>query len=62
MTELISQVGSTHRGSFGNMCWRIYLFFLYAAQKRVVVLTHILPHVQVEQGCTSTVVTHSALI
>ena len=62
MTGLISHVGSTRRGSFGNMCWRIYLFFLYAAQKRVVILTYILPHVQVEQGCTSIAVAQSALI
>ena len=61
MTELISQVGSTRRGSFGNTSWRIYLFFLYAAQKCVVFLTHILPHAQMEQGCTSTVVTHFTL-
>ena len=46
MIELKSQVGSTCRGSFENMCWRIYLCFLYAAEKRVVILTHILSHVQ----------------
>ena len=62
MTELISQAGSNHRGSFGNTYWVIYLFFPYAAQKRAVVLTHILSHVQVEQGCTGTVVTYSDLI
>ena len=48
--------------SFGNMCWRVYLFFLYNVQKCVVVLTHILPYVQAEQGCTSIVVTHSTSI
>ena len=62
MTELMSQVGSTRRWQFWKYVLENLFVLLYAAQKRVVVLTHILPHVQVEQGCTSTVVTHSVLI
>ena len=38
MTELINEVAFTLGGGFGNMCWGIYRFFLFAAQKRVVCL------------------------
>ena len=61
MTELISEVDSTRRRSFENMWEKLFVLSVRCSKTRGHLNSYFIPHVQVEQGCTSTVVTNSAL-
>ena len=60
MTELTSQVGSTRRGSFGNVLENLSVHSVRCSKMRA--LNQILSHVQMEQGGARAVEPHSVLI